>query len=696
MRISSGIGVLFLAGLIHCVQGLIAPSATATEPSAVSSDVAKDLPESETGKGEPWQRQLTKDVAFLCSDALRGRSVTDDTIHVAANYIADRFNQLGLETNLFSGTPLQPVLIPIGNRIGPEQHNRLAITTRDLQGTEVETLAVLGQSVNPLAIGVRESTVRGRVVFVGYGITAPEYQYDDYAGLDVRGAIVAMLRKEPGNSDPSSRFDGTRTTSHAYFSTKVANAMNHGATAVIIVNDRASIDESVEKLDTSLSSERRRRARMVEQFDELPEEAIKSRNSLQQRLASIDTVIAGYEKSRQAIADGLLGVSEAGERADSATTIPVLAMSRTLFDSMLKSQTRMTIDDIESRLDTQQRPLSFAIDDASVELQVSLFSSDETTNNVLGVLLGKGALANETVIVGAHYDHVGMGGYGSLAPGTIEIHNGADDNASGVATMMAAIPLMQERLLAFDTHRRVLFIAFTGEERGLLGSVEYCRRPRFSLSSTVAMVNLDMVGRLRDNELTVYGTGSGDTLDQTLEQANFKHRFDLYKVVSGYGPSDHQSFYEAGVPVLFFFTGLHNDYHRPSDDIEKINFEGMFRVTEMVSDVATQLTIAASRPFRVETDSGVAIRRQLTTFLGVSLSNRKDHVVLSGIAEGGPAMLSGLQIGDRLERLGKNRIQSATDVLETLRDFSPGDSVDVGVYRSGHRLERRVRLQARP
>lgn len=210
------------------------------------------------------------------------------------------------------------------------------------------------------------------------------------------------------------------------------------------------------------------------------------------------------------------------------------------------------------------------------------------------------------------------------------------------------------------------------------------------------MVNMDMVGRLRDNELTVYGTGSGDRMDEILEHANQQQKFDLFKVPTGYGPSDHQSFYEVGIPVLFFFTGLHNDYHRPSDDFDKIEFGGMTRITDIVSEVTFELATGKQRPSYVETENRVQIRRQLTAFMGVTLSNRGDHVVLSGLSPGGPAERGGLRIGDRLEKLAKRRVRSASDVLEFMRKRSPGEELQVQVSRGDQTIDVTVQLQPRP
>jgi hypothetical protein len=262
--------------------------------------------------------------------------------------------------------------------------------------------------------------------------------------------------------------------------------------------------------------------------------------------------------------------------------------------------------------------------------------------------------------------------------------------------MMAAAARLAQNLAEVDNHRRIVFIAFTAEERGLLGSLQYVRTPRFPLESTVAMVNLDMVGRLRDNELTVYGLGTGDSLAEIVEETNGSLGFDLYPMQTGYGPSDHQSFYQAGVPVLFFFTGLHRDYHRPSDDSDKIDFGGMIRITDMVYGVTRRLATRPDRPAYQSTDRSFRIRHQMTAYLGVTLSDRGDHVVVSGIVPDGPASRGGVREGDRLDRLGRRRIRTTTDVLETLRGQSPGDKLPVRLLRGGRPVEIEVTLGERP
>lgn len=209
--------------------------------------------------------------------------------------------------------------------------------------------------------------------------------------------------------------------------------------------------------------------------------------------------------------------------------------------------------------------------------------------NVVALLPGwDPGRADEVVVVGAHYDHLGMGGASSLAPGQVAIHNGADDNASGTAALIEVARTLVE---ATTPARPVLFIAFSGEERGLLGSRHYVREPTVSLDDAVAMLNIDMVGRLRENQLTAFGVATAPGWKGILQAANasLDEPFTLTLAPDGYGPSDHSSFHRVGIPVLHFFTNRHSEYHRPEDDVETINGPGLKRVVDLVGIVTAEL-----------------------------------------------------------------------------------------------------------
>ena len=185
-------------------------------------------------------------------------------------------------------------------------------------------------------------------------------------------------------------------------------------------------------------------------------------------------------------------------------------------------------------------------------------------------------------------------------------------------------------------------------------------------------------------------------MERVVDAANVRFGFDLFKVASGYGPSDHQSFYRVGVPVLFFFTGLHNDYHRPSDDFDKIDFGNLTRVTDMVSEVAFRLAVLPQRPVYAETDPRVQIRRQMTAFLGVRVSEQNAAVRITDVTARGPASKAGLQIGDQVQRIGQKRIRSTNDVLSWVREHLPGDEFEIKVVRNASLVTLRGKLEKRP
>ncbi len=691
--------------MVACLLGGHPLEATEPASPATKSSIEPALPSMTTDLNE----FMLEDLKFLTSEALQGRSSIAPTIIEAADYIAERFHGMGLKTELFDGSALQFVELAIGPKITSPERNFLTISRgqANAQDAMIEDLE-LARDFNPLAIGASDQSADGALVWVGYGIRAPEHQYDDYAGVNVRGKIVMMLRKEPGANDPDSPFDGVQNTRHAFFQTKITTAIDEGAAAVLIVNDPASVDQMLAAVDESRKREQERLTTIRGRWQALPEAAVNAREKLTKQIERIETMLA--ESDEQAAAKrGLLDISAAGTSAMLGTAkigdgeseakntpgpIPVLSISRQLADQLLSGE----LTKIETEIDAEWQPRSRVVSETNVRVSVQLSPSMFRSPNVIGVLPGRGDLAEETLVIGAHYDHVGMGEFGSLAPGTIAIHNGADDNASGTATMLRVAGRLTREFVGENAplhHRRIVFIAFTGEERGLLGSKHYVAQPRFPLSSTVAMINMDMVGRLNDNELTVYGTGSAMEFRSLLAQLNETGKFRLVEVESGYGPSDHASFYEAGIPVLFFFTGLHSDYHRPSDDFEKLNLDGMTRITDIVSQASTRLATAAHRPVYAKTEEKVQIRRQLTVFMGVTLAQQPGRVLLSSVEASGPADEGGLQSGDELLKVGKQSIEQINDLMEQLRLHSPGDVLSVEVRRDAEELKLKVKLRPR-
>ena len=309
-----------------------------------------------------------------------------------------------------------------------------------------------------------------------------------------------------------------------------------------------------------------------------------------------------------------------------------------------------------------------------------------TGNNVIGLLPGRDpVLRNEAIIVGAHYDHLGLGGFGSLDPdSTGKVHNGADDNASGAAMLIE----IGKRLAAAPPARTVVFIAFSGEELGLLGSSYYVKKPIYPLATTLAMINLDMVGRLRQKRLIVYGSRTAKEFPALLDSLNWHAGLDLKAQGDGYGPSDQSSFYAAGMPVLHFFTDLHEDYHRTTDDWQKINVDGFGQVATFVTGVVTAL---ANRPGPL---SPVIATPQVPTlsatatpgygaYLGTvpDMTDSPGGVRLLGVRAGSPAEQAGLRGDDIITRIGDMNVPDLQAMTDALRSHQPGDTVDIVVRR---------------
>jgi acetylornithine deacetylase/succinyl-diaminopimelate desuccinylase-like protein len=325
--------------------------------------------------------------------------------------------------------------------------------------------------------------------------------------------------------------------------------------------------------------------------------------------------------------------------------------------------------------------------------------SGTTGKNVIGVLPGKdGKLRDEIVVVGAHYDHLGPGKFGSLDPdSTGMVHNGADDNASGTAALIH----IAQQLKKSPPLRTVVFIAFSGEEAGLLGSAYYVKQPVYPLSTTYAMVNMDMVGRLRNDRLLVYGSETARELPALLDSLNGSAHFDLKTTGDGWGRSDQSSFYAAGKPVLHLFTDLHEDYHRTTDDWEKINADGLARVADFTANIVRALANRREPLTFVNTpppqSAAGTSQSGYGTYLGTvpDMSDSPGGVRLTGVRAGSPAEKAGIRGNDILIQIGDRRVTDLQGMTDALRAHKPGDVVEVRVLRDGVEQKMNVTLGTR-
>lgn len=302
-----------------------------------------------------------------------------------------------------------------------------------------------------------------------------------------------------------------------------------------------------------------------------------------------------------------------------------------------------------------------------------------TGRNVVGFLDNK---AKNTVIIGAHFDHLGYGGDGSLYRDSIKaIHNGADDNASGVAVMLNLISKLKEK----NTNNNYVFIAFSGEEMGLLGSNYYVKNPTIDTKTVSYMINMDMVGRLKDSALAVYGTGTSPIFKQTLKSHN--NNFKLIQQESGVGPSDHTSFYLADIPVLHFFTGQHSDYHKPSDDTGTLNYEGMELVSDYIFNIVSDLNDNGKLAFRKTKSEKAQVRFKVG--LGVIPDYMFDGkgMRVDGVSEDKPAIKAGIQKGDIVVKLGDKDVTDMMSYMKALAVFKKGDKTTVVVTRKGKEVK---------
>lgn len=305
-----------------------------------------------------------------------------------------------------------------------------------------------------------------------------------------------------------------------------------------------------------------------------------------------------------------------------------------------------------------------------------------TGRNVIGFLNNN---APHTVVIGAHYDHLGMGGINSLYRGEPDIHNGADDNASGVAMMLYLAKELNKK--EAPKNNNYLFIAFSGEEEGLLGSNYFVKNPTIDLKKVTYMFNMDMVGRLNEEKtLAVYGVGTAPNLSEVV-QAN-KKDLHIVEKESGVGPSDHTSFYLSDIPVLHFFTGQHEDYHRPSDDTEKVNFEGMQLVADYIYSLISDLDKEEKLVFqKTKNESESTPDFKVTLGVVPDYLYDKEGMRIDGVSEDKPAQHAGMQKGDVVKKMGEYVISDMMSYMESLSKFEKGETIIVTIERNGEEQE---------
>ncbi|MDX2151090.1 MAG: M28 family peptidase [Bryobacteraceae bacterium] len=570
-------------------------------------------------------------VKFLSSEKLAGRGTGTPGLEKAAAYVARQFKELGVQPAGVNGY-YQPFPVTTNAKLGPK--NRLeAKENGDRREFKFK------EDFQPFNFSASKGA-SGQVVFVGYGITAREYHYDDYAGVDVKDKIAVVLRHEPQEFDEKSVFSGKLYTQHAQLESKAANAKMHGAAAVVFVNDLPAHSGDSDSLDK-------------------------------------------FPRT--------VGPANAG--------IPFIQVKGEVAERWLALSGK-NLKDLVAAIDKDLKPQSFALPASlTLDLQADVEREVKTVNNVVAYLPGK---TDEYLVLGAHYDHLGLGEQFSMAPSLAGTpHLGADDNASGTAGLLELARVLSA---AKDRERGVLFIAFAAEELGLLGSGYYVNNPQRPIDKAVAMINLDMIGRLRDNKVFVGGTGTAAAFKALLESVKTRHPLTLDTTEQGgYGSSDHTSFTTKQIPVLFFFSGLHGDYHRPSDTWDKINAPGAAQLVNLVSDLSLEIVNAPERPKYVQVADPRAAAGSMGGGAGYGayfgsvpdFAEVPNGFRFADVRPGSPAAKAGLKPQDILFEFDGKSIANLYDFTYALRSTKPGDTVLVKVRRGGEVVEAKVTLESR-
>ena len=568
--------------------------------------------------------EIKEHITYLASDELEGRMTGTDALYKAADYLKNEFESYGLKP-LFEGSYFQE--FPFIEKLDIADNNKLELNVD--QGNSIESLELsMKQDFIPIAFTDNQS-IKGQLVFAGYGITAKDLNYDDYDGIDVKDRIVIVFRNHPDVKNPHSKFEQFASLRY-----KTTNARDKGAKGIIFLN----------------TSDKRDDALIEPRYD----------------------------------------------GAGRISGISALQLKRKIADDILKYYNLNTTD-IQNWIDSTKTPASVILPEYTVNINT-------VVNEVKGNSVNVGAyiepandqFPNEYLVIGAHFDHLGWGGDNSLYMGEPSIHNGADDNASGTTGLLE----LAEKFASVKDKlkRKIIFIGFSGEELGLLGSSYVVNNFPMPIEQNITMINMDMIGRLNDkNDLIVYGTGTSSNWKSILDT---KNDYDLNLTFNdeGFGPSDHSSFYGKKIPVLFFFTGTHSDYHKPSDDTEKINAGGQEKVLNFIYDVAEAIVNSDTKPDYISVerkDTGRMTGTRVYVGTVPDFAGDVDGYKLGGVTEGSPAAKAGLLAGDIIIKFGDKKISNLYDFTYAMGDYAPGDKVNVVIKRGDKEITVEIELGSR-
>ena len=637
----------------------------------------------------PSINRLQQIIAYLASDALEGRRTGTPGANDAAHYIAGEFSLLGLRPGMQMAGPartrgevraryLQPFPYVAGVELG--KNNAMTITTRAVSDTPngiLEQTLSVGEKWIPLGFSTNATIQNAEIAFAGYGISSAELKYDDYSISAASGRVAVVLSGTPDGDNPHGQF---ARAGEVRF--KAAAARAAGARALVIITGEKSLND--------------------------------------ERLARLSYDNAGEAGLPVIVVSRRTGASLLGTSGENLSAYEKIADARNV------AGTGSQPANISSA-----RVANLPVGGISLNLRTDIIRRETPSFNVVGILPGSDPkLKNETIVIGAHYDHLGRGGEGSLAPREGGIHHGADDNASGVAGLLELARMLTSQNP--KPRRTIVFIAFSGEEEGLIGSNYYVNHPIVPLANTVAMINMDMIGRLKEKKLIVGGVGTAQewrsmidadnsvqsmtvSLNSTISSASATlsaalpivlgsngqpvvtldpaKQFDLTLNEDGYGPSDHSSFYAKQVPVLFFWTGNHEDYHKPSDTADKINYEGEARVVSFVERIVRDLDRSDKRPtYTVAKNESQGRSMGFRVYLGTipNYADSNDGLKLDGVRDDSPASKAGLKAGDKIVKMAGREVKNVYDYTYALGEMKAGQEYEVEVVRGSERLTLKI------
>jgi hypothetical protein len=526
---------------------------------------------------------IKKDVYVLADDAMQGREAGTPSELQAALYISTRFMQNKLKP-MGSQNYFKPFEFRAETKAG--ENNVLTLNTKTLK---------LNSDFYPLSYSSSDE-VKGRLIKAGFGIIAPELNYDDYKDIQeqVKGNIAVIEISSPDGIHPHSKY-----IAYHDLGKRIETAKKMGAIAVIFINSDKKTDDPEEKLSNKITS---------------------------------------YD-------------------------IPVI------FAKGMAYKIIMDATEVQATIKTE------------------IIREERVGWNVIGFLDNK---AKNTIVIGAHYDHIGWGEENSAYKGEKAIHNGADDNASGVAVMFEIANRLRKSKKAKNNN--YLFIAFSGEEKGLYGSSSFVKDPSIDLNSVNYMINLDMVGRLNPTEKLLYinAVGTSPLWKDILN--NVQTSIKIKTSDPGIGPSDHTSFYLQNIPVLHFFTGLHSDYHKPSDDADKLNYEGAAEISDYIVKLIETADSKGKLPFSKtkEEESSRPSRMKVTLGIMPDYMHTDKGLRLEGVTEGKAAEKAGLQKGDIILKIGDNEVNDMGSYMKAMSGFNKGDKTNITILRGNEIIIKEV------